>query len=185
MTEIPTTTNIWWHPAWRKGCGDGWSALIISPRKDIGLWINYFGGGLVASWFLFRSCRGERRKASLVQLWLVLTMSWLLYYQIFFVSIYPSITLEDWQSSYFFSLNIMWRSQYQLSLLYLIKTKSINTIFPLRKIINDDVNVICYYSKYILPTYLRSLSQNYYNKLSPLRIQMKWHDNIIYEKNQS
>ena len=31
------------------------------------------------------------------------------------------------------------------------RTKSINTIVSLRKIINSNVNVICYYSKYVLP----------------------------------
>ena len=59
------------------------------------------------------------------------------------------------------------------------KTKSINTIFSLRTIINGYVNVICYYLKDFLTPCLRSVSQNDYNTLSPIHIPMKEHDNIM------
>ena len=63
------------------------------------------------------------------------------------------------------------------------KTKYINTIFSPRKIINDNVNVICYDSKDFLPPFLRSISQNADNTLSPVHIPMKEHDNIMDENN--
>ena len=69
-------------------------------------------------------------------------------------------------------------------LLYLQRTKSINTIVSLRTIINGNVNVICYNSKYVVPPCLRSISQNDYNTFSPLHIPMTEHDNIMYENNQ-
>ena len=51
-------------------------------------------------------------------------------------------------------------------------------------IINGNVNVICYDLKDIFLPSLRYISQNYYNKLSPLNIPMAEHDNIIYEKTE-
>ena len=38
--------------------------------------------------------------------------------------------------------------------------------------------------KDLVPPYLRSISHNDYNTLSPLHIPMKEHDNITDEKNQ-
>ena len=58
-----------------------------------------------------------------------------------------------------------------------------NTIVSLGKIINVNVNIICYYSKYFVPLCLRSISQNYYHTFSPLHIPMKEHDIIMDENN--
>ena len=74
---------------------------------------------------------------------------------------------------------IIWEGTYLVSIIinyqyyYLQKTKSINTIVSLRKIINGNVNVICYDWKDVVPQCLRSISQNDYNTLSPLHIPMK------------
>ena len=63
------------------------------------------------------------------------------------------------------------------------KTKSINTNFPLRKIINGSVSIIFYYFKDFIPPCLGSISQNDYNTLSQQHIPMKEHDNIMGENN--
>ena len=81
----------------------------------------------------------------------------------------------------------MWKeliffNQYQFSLLCLKKSKSNNTIISLRKTSNGNVHVICYYSKDIVPPYLCSISQNYYNTLSRLHIPTVEHDIRMDEK---
>ena len=63
------------------------------------------------------------------------------------------------------------------------ETKSINTIFSLRKIINDNVDGICCDLKDVISPFLRYISHNDYNILSPLHIAMKEHDNITVEYN--
>ena len=83
-------------------------------------------------------------------------MSWLIYYQ-FYSSTY---TLQEdliidgevissgekvCEVTYFFSINI--NSRYYV----LQRTKSINTIVSLRKIISGNVNVLCYDSKDVVP----------------------------------
>ena len=64
------------------------------------------------------------------------------------------------------------------------KNKFINTIFSSRKIINGNVNVICYDWNDVVPQCLRSISQNDYNNLSPLHTPMKEHDIIMDENNR-
>ena len=64
------------------------------------------------------------------------------------------------------------------------KHKSNNKIVSLNKITNGNVNVICYDLKDAVPPCLMSISQNYYNTLSPLHIPMEEHDNITDENNQ-
>ena len=59
-----------------------------------------------------------------------------------------------------------------------------NTIFSLRKIINGDVNVICYDWNDVVPPCLRSISQSDYNTLSPIHIPTKEYDIIMDEKNR-
>ena len=61
--------------------------------------------------------------------------------------------------------------------------KSIYIIVSLRKITNGGVNTIGYGLKDIVPPFLRSISHNDYNTLSPLHIPMKEHDNIMGENN--
>ena len=68
--------------------------------------------------------------------------------------------------------------------LCLQKIKSINTIDSLRKIINDNVKVICYDSKDFFSLCLSSISHNDYSILSPLQIPMKEHDILMDAKNQ-
>ena len=58
-----------------------------------------------------------------------------------------------------------------------------NTIASLGKIINENVNVICYYSKVFVPSYLRYISQNIFSTLSPLYVPIKEHDNIVDKSN--
>ena len=82
------------------------------------------------------------------------------------------------EGNYFFMIDI----NYHYCVLQ--KNKYINTIVYISKIINGNVNVICYDSKYVLPPCLRYISQNNYNTLSPLQIPMKEHDNIMDENNQ-
>ena len=53
----------------------------------------------------------------------------------------------------------------------------------LRRTINGNINVICYYSEDAVPLCLRYISQNDYNTLSPLYIPTKEHDIIMDEKN--
>ena len=105
-------------------------------------------------------------------------MSWLLYYQIFS---YPYTLQTDLsingqvissnemlcERTYFFLININFHDY------VLLKKNSINTIIYLRITINGNVNVICYDSKDVLPSCLRSISQDYYNTLSPLHIPVK------------
>ena len=64
------------------------------------------------------------------------------------------------------------------------KKKSINAIDSLRKIINDNTNVIYYDSKDVVPQCLRYISQNDYNMFSPLHIPMKEYNIIMDEKNR-
>ena len=51
-------------------------------------------------------------------------------------------------------------------------------------LINDNINVICYYSKDIVPPFSWYISQNYYNTMSPLHIPMKEYDNEINENDR-
>ena len=80
-------------------------------------------------------------------------------------------------SIYLFRWNCMWRNsfftQYQFSLLCFTTNKSNNMSVSLRTIINGNVNVICYYLKYAVPPFLRSISQDYYSTLSPLQVPME------------
>ena len=48
------------------------------------------------------------------------------------------------------------------------KYKSNNTIVPLREIINENVNVKCYYSNDFLPYSLITISQKYFSSITPL-----------------
>ena len=80
------------------------------------------------------------------------------------------------EGQYLFPINT--NSHYYI----LQKYKSINTFFSLLKIINGNVNVICYDLKDIFPLSLRSISQNYCNKLPPQHIPMAGHDNVMDEK---
>ena len=52
------------------------------------------------------------------------------------------------------------------------KTKSISTIVSLRKIINVNINIICYGSKDFVTSFLRSISKKYFSTLSTLHITM-------------
>ena len=79
------------------------------------------------------------------------------------------------EGTYFFPIDI--NSRYYV----LQRTKSINTVVYLSTIINDNVNVVCYDSKGVVPPCLRSIAHNYYNSLSPLHIPMKENDNIMDE----
>ena len=76
------------------------------------------------------------------------------------------------EGNYFFPINI--NSHYYV----LQRTKSINIIFSLRKIINGNVNIICYDYKDVVTQCLRYISQNDYNNFSPLHIPVKEHYNI-------
>ena len=84
------------------------------------------------------------------------------------------------EGNYFFPISINYH-YYVLQ-----KNKPNNTILSLRKIINVSVNfnVICYYSKDVVPSFIRSISHKYYSTLSPLHAPMEEHDNKIDEKNQ-
>ena len=64
------------------------------------------------------------------------------------------------------------------------RNKPNNTIVSLRKIINENFNLICYYSKYVVPSSLRPMSQKYFGSLTPLHVSMEEHDNIMDENNQ-
>ena len=77
------------------------------------------------------------------------------------------------EGTYLFPINV--NSHYY----FLQRTKSVNTIFSLSKIINVSVNVICYDSKNVIPPCLSSISHNDYNNFSPLHIPTKEHDNIM------
>ena len=81
------------------------------------------------------------------------------------------------EGPYLFQINI--NSNYYV----LQRTKSINTIFSLRKIIIENVNVICIDLKDVFPPCLQYISQNSSNTLPPLNIIMKEYDNIMDEKN--
>ena len=76
---------------------------------------------------------------------------------------------------------IFFQSKWILVIIF-TKTKSINRIIYLGEIINGNVNVICYDLKDIVPLSLRSISQNYRNKLQPQHIPMAEHDNVMDEK---
>ena len=81
------------------------------------------------------------------------------------------------EGTYMFPININYH-YYVLQ-----KTKSNNTFFSLRTTINGNVNIICYDSMDFLPPCLRSVSHNDCNRLPPLHIPMKEHDNVMDEKN--
>ena len=59
------------------------------------------------------------------------------------------------EGTYFFPINNI-NQYYDLHI-----TKSINKIISSRRIINSNVNVICYYSKCVVPLCLRSISHSY------------------------
>ena len=72
---------------------------------------------------------------------------------------------------------------YIISNYYVLQKINPLNVFSLGKIINGNVNVVCYYSKDVLPPCLWYISQNDYNKLSPLNTPMKEHDNIMDKSN--
>ena len=74
-------------------------------------------------------------------------------------------------------------NKYQLSLLFLTK-KSNYAIVSSKKIINTNVNVICYDSKDIVPTCLRSISQKYYSTHLPLHVPTEEYNNIMDKNNR-
>ena len=53
----------------------------------------------------------------------------------------------------------------------------------LRKIINENVNAMCYDSKDVVPSSLQSISRKCVSTLSPLYDPMEEHDNIMDENN--
>ena len=63
-------------------------------------------------------------------------------------------------------------NQYQFSLLCFTK-KINNTILYIMITTNGNVNIICYGSNDVVPTCLRSISQNDYSTLSPQMSQWK------------
>ena len=67
---------------------------------------------------------------------------------------------------------------------YFQKNKSNNTIVSLRTIINGNVNVICYDSNVVVPSYLRCILQKCFSTFSPLYVPTEEHDNIMDENNQ-
>ena len=71
------------------------------------------------------------------------------------------------EGNYFFPLNINYHYY------FLRKTKSNNTVFFLRKIINGNGNILCFDYKDVISPCLRYISHNYYNTLSPIHIPMK------------
>ena len=75
-------------------------------------------------------------------------------------------------------------NKYHFSLLCLTKIESNNTIVSLTKIINGNVNVICYDSKDAIPSCLRSISQKKISSLSPLNVSLEEHDNIMDVNNR-
>ena len=56
---------------------------------------------------------------------------------------------------------------------YVLQKKSNNAIFSLRKIINGNVNVICYDSKDVIPPCVRFISQKDNNTQPALQIPIK------------
>ena len=58
-----------------------------------------------------------------------------------------------------------------------------NTTLSLRTITNEEVHVKIYNSNDIVPCSLQTISQNYFNSLSPLDVPTDEHDNIMYKKN--
>ena len=70
------------------------------------------------------------------------------------------------------------------SLLFFTKNKSNKKIASLRKIINGNINVICYDLKGVVPPCLRSITHNDYSTISPLRVRTEEHDNIMYKNNK-
>ena len=123
----------------------------------------------------------------MVKLILNFFMSRLFYHQVFFISIYPSGGIEYWWTSYFIWKIVCERTYFFPIYInyhyYVLQKKFINTIVYLRTIFNGNINIICYGSKGIASLYLRSISQNYYNTLSPLHIPIKEHDIIMDENN--
>ena len=103
-------------------------------------------------------------------------MSWLLYYHFSpypytlqeDLSIYGQLTSSDeiLSERTFFIININYN--------YFIspKNKSNDTIESLRKIINSNINIICYYSKDVVPYYLGSIPQKHFSLLTPLHVTM-------------
>ena len=72
--------------------------------------------------------------------------------------------------------------QYQFSLLRFSKNKYNNTISSMRKRTNCKVNVIWYYSQYVVPSSLWSISQKYCSSLKPHQVQTEEHNNVMDEK---
>ena len=104
-------------------------------------------------------------------------MSWILYHQ---VSSLPYTVQADFiidgQVISSGKNHVKGFIYFQSVLVFIImfyQNKSINTIFSLRTIINDNVNIICYDSKDVVLQCLRSISKNVYNSLSPIHIPMK------------
>ena len=62
------------------------------------------------------------------------------------------------------------------------KKKSDNKIVSLRTRIDNNNNVLCYDSEDVVPSSLRSSSQKYVGKLSPLHVPMEDHGNKWIKK---
>ena len=59
-----------------------------------------------------------------------------------------------------------------------------NITVSLGTIINDNVNIICYYSEDVVPLSLRPISRKDFSSLPPLHVPMEEHDNIMDENKQ-
>ena len=62
--------------------------------------------------------------------------------------------------------------------------KSNHSVAYLKTIINGNVNVKCHYYNYVVPSSLRSISQNYFSSTILLNVPIEEHENIMDENTQ-
>ena len=82
----------------------------------------------------------------------------------------------------------MWRKLFFVNINYRYyyspKNKPINTLLSIITIINGNVNVIYYDSKYVVTYYLISVYHNYFSSLTPLHVPIEENGNIMDENNR-
>ena len=87
-----------------------------------------------------------------------------------YFNIYGQVISSDeilCEVAFYFTININYHNYVST------ENKSNKTIVYLRKIINFNVNVICYDSNYVVASYLISISQKYSSSLTPLHVPME------------
>ena len=91
-------------------CHNNWILMIVFIWRN--KWMNNIKKKLIKLFLMVMwwTCIWSLWRKIWCNCYWQLFMSWLLYHQIFFISVYPSIRLEYWWTSYLIWRNCMWRN---------------------------------------------------------------------------